>query len=59
MVQGDARDSKLLLFETFSLIFLFTRASPRGARAPKNPEQMNNIESRSYGTESQSSIIKN
>ena len=35
MVQGDARDSKLLLFETFSLISLFTRASPRGARAPK------------------------
>ena len=39
-VQVEARESKLLLFETFSLFFFlllfFTRAITRGARAPKN-----------------------
>ena len=35
-MQVEAGESKLLLFETFSLIFFFfTRASYRGARAPK------------------------
>ena len=36
-VQVEAGESKLLLFETFSLFyFFFTGAIPRGARAPKN-----------------------
>ena len=33
-MQVEAEESKLLLLETFSLFF-FTRASSRGARAPK------------------------
>ena len=42
----EAGDSKLLLFETFSLFyFFFTGAIPRGARAPKN----NNIGFREHG----------
>ena len=41
LVKGEeARDIQLLLFETFSFsyyyFFFFTRAIPRGARAPKN-----------------------
>ena len=41
MVQVEAGDSKLLLFETFLLFliilfFLLSRTSYRGARAPKN-----------------------
>ena len=41
-MQVEAGESKLLLFQNFFLIFLFflflffTRASSRGARAPKN-----------------------
>ena len=34
-VQVEAGESKLLLFETFSLVFFFPRPIPRGARAPK------------------------
>ena len=35
-VQVEAGESKFLLFETFSLFFIFTCTSCRGARAPKN-----------------------
>ena len=36
-VQVEAGESKLLLFETFSLVCFLTRVIVRGARAPKNP----------------------
>ena len=39
-VQVEAGESKLLLFETFSWIFFFTRAIHRGARAPKNKDDL-------------------
>ena len=35
-VQVEAGESKLLLFQNFFVLFFFTRAIPRGARAPKN-----------------------
>ena len=38
-VQVKTGECKLLLFETFSFLFFFTRAIPRGARAPKNIEK--------------------
>ena len=37
-VQVEAGKSKLLLFETFSLVCFFTRVIPREARAPKNSD---------------------
>ena len=49
MVQVEAGDSKLLLFETFLLfliiLFLLSRTSYRGARAPKNTNWFNMKES--------------
>ena len=37
MLQVEAGESKLLLFQNFFIqFFFFTGASPRGARAPKN-----------------------
>ena len=39
-MQVGAGEGKLLLSETFSLVFFFTRAIPRGARAPKNTKKI-------------------
>ena len=45
MVKVEARRSKLLLFQNFFVIlFFFTRAIPRGARAPKNVLMENSTE---------------
>ena len=45
-VQLQAGDIALLLFETFSFFYFFTRAISRGARAPKNKGQIAPLQGR-------------